>query len=276
MARKRKKKNQRLKKQMKFELLGLLFIFLAIFGSGAGAISDGEIPSGLENIFRLILGIWYFVASLGLLITGVVLLVKRRYPDFTSKKMVGFYIGFIGILLLTHIQTYERLLIITENSSIIKLTWNNFITYINGQGSATLLGGVLFGGILFTFSYYLLSSIGAKIASIFSIIIGFLFMTEYSLGDLFSKLWKKIAYIYKKYKSKWLAYREEKRVLKDAVNQMESSSISKQELIEAPVEDFTEIAYSFDQVAEEQVIVDETTADKITEIEDADEDDPLS
>ncbi|QKY69075.1 hypothetical protein [Lentibacillus sp. CBA3610] len=49
---KRRKKKRQLNKQVKFELLGLLFIFLAIFGSGASAISDGAIPGGLEHIFR--------------------------------------------------------------------------------------------------------------------------------------------------------------------------------------------------------------------------------
>src|SRR5690625_7011133 len=114
-----RKRSRRYKNQIKFELLGLLFIFLAIFGSGAGAISDGVIPSGLENIFRFFLGIWYFIASVALLFIGIVLLIKRRYPDFKSKKMVGFYIGFLGVLLLTHIQTFERLLlIVTEPSKI--------------------------------------------------------------------------------------------------------------------------------------------------------------
>src|SRR5699024_9081455 len=106
MAKKRRNRKSKLKKQVKFELLGLLFNFLSIFGSGARPISDGIIPGGLEYIFRCFLGIWYFVASLFLLITGIMLLIKRRYPDFTHKKMIGFYIIFFGVLLFTHMQTF--------------------------------------------------------------------------------------------------------------------------------------------------------------------------
>lgn len=78
MAKKRKKRKKQLKKQVKFELLGLLFIFIAIFGSGAASISDGAIPGFLENIFRFFFGIWYFIASIVLLIIGIFLLVKRK------------------------------------------------------------------------------------------------------------------------------------------------------------------------------------------------------
>src|SRR5690625_4843742 len=104
---------------MKYELLGLLFIFLAVFGSGASAISDGVIPGGLEHVFRFFLGIWYFIASLALLITGVYLLVKRKYPDYANKKLVGFYIGFAGLVLLTHIQTYQLLFVSQPNMYIM-------------------------------------------------------------------------------------------------------------------------------------------------------------
>src|SRR5699024_5638991 len=111
VAKKRRKRKSQLKKQVKFELLGLLFIFLAIFGSGTSVISGGVIPGGLEYIFRFFLGIWYFMASLFLLMIGMMLLIKRRFPDFAHKKMIGFYIIFLGTLLFTHMQTFESLLV---------------------------------------------------------------------------------------------------------------------------------------------------------------------
>src|SRR5699024_1887198 len=147
VAQKRKKKKKQLKKRVKYELLGLLYIFLAILGSGAGVISDGAIPGGLEYMFRFFLGIWYFVASLFLLVTGTILLVKRRYPDFSHKKMIGFYIVFLGVLLLTHIQTFEHLLLLEGDTSILKATWDNFFDYLDGQYAfgteRWLIGGIL-------------------------------------------------------------------------------------------------------------------------------------
>lgn len=274
MAQKKKKgrkRNRRYKNQIKFELLGLLFIFLAIFGSGASAISDGVIPSGLENIFRLFLGIWYFIASVALLFIGIVLLIKRRYPDFKSKKMVGFYIGFLGVLLLTHIQTFERLLLIVTEPSIMRMTWDNFLSYIGNQVPASQLGGGLIGGLLFTFSYFLFSAVGTKIVSVFSIIIGFLFMTEFSLGDLFSKLWKKMQAFYQIFKDKIVSYKN--RSEKENEIPIESSSdLNELPTIEPEIEEFTEIAYSFDRSVEDKKTksVDDEQTDSV-----AVDDDPI-
>ncbi|WP_099158155.1 FtsK/SpoIIIE family DNA translocase [Virgibacillus ndiopensis] len=273
MAKKRKKRKKQLKKQVKYELLGLLFIFLAIFGSGAGAISDGAIPSGLENIFRFFLGIWYFIASIFLLITGVILMVKRRYPDFTHKKMIGFYIILSGSLLLTHIQTFERLLLLTGDTSILKATWDNFFAYLNGQGTAMQTGGGLIGAILFAFCYYLFSAVGAKIVAVFSILIGFIFMTDFSIGDFFSKFLKKIKETLRKYKDRFQAYRE-KKAISDDLDVLEAKNdddIVNQD--EPVIQDFTDVAYSFDNPPQEEpktkeIKEDEQETDEI-EIENA-------
>jgi S-DNA-T family DNA segregation ATPase FtsK/SpoIIIE len=206
MAKKRKRRNNKLKKQLKFELMGLLFIFLAIFGSGASVISDGVIPGGLEHIFRFFLGIWYFVASVILLITGIIFVVKRRKPDFSNRKMIGFLIFFIGLLLITHIQTFERL-VVSGNISIIATTWDQFFSYLGGQVPASTLGGGMIGALFFTFSYYLFSLAGAKIAAVFSMIIGIMFMTEVSIGELLKKSYVRISGWVKNINEKWKSYR---------------------------------------------------------------------
>ncbi len=245
MTKKRKKrKNNKLKKQVKLELLGLLFIFLAIFGSGASAISDGAIPGGLEQLFRFFLGIWYFVASVFLLVTGIILLIKRRYPDFSNKKIIGFYIIFVGVLLLTHIQAMEKLVLISADVSILKETWNNFFLYIKGQATAFQLGGGIMGAILFAFCYYLFSLAGAKIVSVFSIIIGIIFMTEFSLGDFFAKTAEKCQQVIQRVKIKRQTLKEEKNNRK-AEKQLEAEQMEDDFVYEEPViQDFTDVAYA--------------------------------
>src|SRR5690625_2780024 len=255
MAKKRKKKKQGTKKrkqQIKFELLGLLFIFLAIFGSGAGAISDGAIPSGLENLFRFFLGFWYFTASLALLIVGIMLFIKRRFPDFTDKKLIGFYIGFLGLLLLTHIQTYEPILLMTTEPSILRLTWDHFLAYVNNEGPASQLGGGFVGGLLFTFTYYLFSSIGAKIVAVFSIVIGFIFMTEISLGEFLTTIWKKVISTYEKGKEKVGQYQSDKKANKDEVEINPQENIVKEVEDEPVIQEFTDISYALDQAKQDE------------------------
>ncbi len=190
MARKKGKRKFKINKKLKLELTGLFFIFIAIFGSGASAISDGFIPGFLENIFRFFLGIWYFIASVALLVTGVIILLKKRYPNFAHKKMVGSYIAFSGLLLFTHIQTITSGTNGLENISILGKTWNNFIAYTQGDGGAMLTGGGLIGGLLYAVTYFLFSSIGAKIVAVFSMFIGVMFITEKSMGDLMKRIIK--------------------------------------------------------------------------------------
>lgn len=244
MARKRKRRRRRLKKQLQYELLGLLFIFLAIFGSGASAISDGKIPAGLEHIFRFFFGIWYFFASLALLITGLFLLIKRRYPDFFNKKLIGFYFGFLGLLLLTHIQSYESILLSKENASILKMTWQSFVSYLNGQATVSQLGGGFVGGLLFAFCYYLFSAAGAKIVAVFSMIIGFIFLTEFSLGQFFIQLGQKIAEFYQYVKNKGIEFKEQSAKKRD--EKQEDWQGMDPPIAESSEEELPDIAYSFD------------------------------
>lgn len=188
MARKRKARKGQLKKQVKYELIGLLFVALAIFGSGAGLISDGLVPRSLEYSFRFFLGIWYFTASVFLLVTGLYIMAKRKYPNFFHKKLIGFYICFGGILLLTHLQTFEGLMVQGRDVSILKATWNQYLAYVQGRGPGSHTGGGMAGGLLSAFFSYLFSAAGAKILAVFTILVGIIFMTELSVGDVFAKL----------------------------------------------------------------------------------------
>ncbi|TRM12452.1 DNA translocase FtsK [Lentibacillus cibarius] len=244
---KRKSKKNQLTKQVKSELLGLLFLFIAIFGSGASAISDGAIPGGLENIFRFFLGIWYFIASVFLLLTGIILMIKRRLPIFHSKKMIGFYIIFGGLLLFTHIETYESLLATQGNQSVINATWNSVITFVNGDGDAAQTGGGMIGAMLLVFSYYLFSAAGAKIVAIFSILIGIIFMTDFSLGDFFAKVAKRIAAMMRSMKERLLEFKVSGKENDSDIGDVPDIELANDHEQDEPlIQDFTDVAYSFD------------------------------
>ena len=247
MATKRKKRKMKLKKQVKFELLGLLFIAIAIFGSGAALISDGFIPKSLEYLYRLFFGIWFFAISIFLFITGIKIMIRRRIPNFLTKKMIGFYISFAGLLLFTHIQTYESLLL-DENISILGSTWDHFLSYVQGHGTGSQTGGGLIGALLFTFSRFLFSTIGSKIISVLTILIGIIFMTEFSIGDFTSNLFKRCKNLFVKGKGKYIGYREEKKRHKMEQNEQASSIESEETPEHIPnnpiIQDFTEAVES--------------------------------
>lgn len=185
---KKRQKSKKPKKQFKLELIGFLLIFLAIFGSGASLISDGFVPRLLENSFRFLFGMWYFIASIVLLIIGIFLVIKRKQPNFFTKRKLGIVITFLGVLLFTHIHTFEKMEIELGIASIMKYSWHHFTSYVKGVGVSSQLGGGMIGALLFTLIHFLFSFAGAKIVAVFAILIGFLFITNYSLEHIFKKI----------------------------------------------------------------------------------------
>src|SRR5690625_5689406 len=117
----------------------------------------------------------------------------------------------------------------------------------------------MLGAVIFAFCYYLFSSIGAKIVAVFSVLIGFIFMTELSLGDFFAKIGKGIAAMTARTKSRLIEFRDrrQKESEGDTVDKLfEEQDVAKDAVNEDPVipviEDFADIAYSFDQKQQKQ------------------------
>ena len=249
MARKKTKTKRKSKKKetrlLRHELVGLLLIFIAIFGSGASIISDGFIPATLENFFRFFLGIWYFVLSIAIFVIGLYLLFKRAYPNFFSKRKVGFYIFFLGLLLFTHIQSFQMLPFDIKNIDVFKETWNQYTSYVNGTGTYTLLGGGIIGAILLVVTKFLFSLAGAKMIAIFAILIGIFFMLNITFDQvgmffkrIFSTTTEKISENRQKQQDKKLKKKEEI------------------EKIPSPVEeDVVDVAYSFEKTEHGQLEV---------------------
>lgn len=211
VAKKRKKRKTKAARTLQLELIGLLCIFLSIFGSGASLISDGFVPTLLENSFRFALGIWYFVAAVILFIIGLYLIIKRKIPVFFTKRTTGFILFFLGVLLFTHIQTFSKLRVNPDEIAIMKASWQHFTAYMKGYGVSSQLGGGMIGGLLFTFCYFLFSFAGAKIVAVFSIMIGFLFMTNLTIGNGVNKMRSGIGKAWKKGAEKWQAQKASRK-----------------------------------------------------------------
>ncbi|WP_077309469.1 FtsK/SpoIIIE family DNA translocase [Terribacillus halophilus] len=186
--RKTKKRQTKFKHVMSFEVIGLLLIFLAVFGSGAGAISDGAIPNALEHLFRFFFGSWYFLLAVFMGAVGLYLMAKCKKPNLFHKKLIGLYAVVAGVLLFTHIQAFEDKLSQVSQPSIIKTSWNYYLAYIEDTLDPSALGGGMVGAVLFALCYYLFSSTGAKIVAFFLVLIGVLILSNTSLSAVVQKL----------------------------------------------------------------------------------------
>ncbi|MCP3026064.1 DNA translocase FtsK [Halobacillus sp. A5] len=263
MARKKKtksrKKKSALKQHVKFELVGVFFIFIAVFGSGASLISEGAIPGGLERIWQVLLGVWYFTASIFFLITGIYLMIKRKWPHFLHKRLVGIYIMLAALLLFTHVQTLAPDL--NNNGGVFELTWDRLILMMRGEMSSTSIGGGMIGAFLLLITYYLFSATGSVIFSMFLFIIGAMFFTERSIGEL-------LAYFTDKSKESYSRFKENRQVRKDKKQSQEERRVEPSASNDVPIvepeqasaveedyepiiQDFTEQAYQKTEVPED-------------------------
>ncbi|WJE17523.1 DNA translocase FtsK [Halobacillus sp. ACCC02827] len=264
MARKRKKKKKQtnFKSQIKFELLGLCFLFLAVIGSGAAAISDGAVPGGLEHLWQFFFGVWYFIVSLFFLVVGIYLMVKRKWPTFLHRRLAGMYILLISLLLFTHLETLSAELG-SGNGSILSMTWERLTAMMRGEASFYTVGGGLIGAVLLSITYYLFSGVGTAIAAFFLFIVGLIFVSEWSIGEFFSKLGKKLKVIGKdqverlkqaKEEKKSLPVKEKEDVEETVVYEMNEEKVEPEELetSEEPIiQDFTEHARKTDKPSSE-------------------------
>ena len=177
MAKKKKRKDSKKtdKNNYQVELKGLLLILIAIIGFGRFGIV-GRLISAFG---AFLVGTWYNILLLAILIVGGYMMVKREKPNFFTSKLVGLYVFVIGILVFSHLDY------IIQNDlkdfEIIKETINNFMastkTIMNIQG-----GGVI--GAIFSILFVKLFDVGGTKIVVWALLIcGTVMFTGLSIAD---------------------------------------------------------------------------------------------
>src|SRR5699024_1643653 len=108
--------------------------------------------------------------------------------------------------------------------------------------------------VLFAFCNFLFSYTGSIIIAAFSIIIGILFITEISIGEIAGKLYEQIKKIGNLIRKKFGEIKENKgEKKKDEVYQEAAPTVKEaEENQEFLINDFTEVAYKTDQIVSTQ------------------------
>src|SRR5699024_4882781 len=116
----------------------------------------------------------------------------------------------LGLLLFSHIQTFQSMFIDVRETSVLKATWQHYIAYINGQGVASQLGGGFIGAILLAIIQFLFSFVGAKIIAVFSMLVGLLFFINLSISQMTGYLRGKLSSFMQNLQKKRKTNKEEK------------------------------------------------------------------
>lgn len=103
MAKKKKsKKNEPKGFQYSVEMTGLLLVLIGVIGFGFGIVGNF-----IKKFAMFLVGEWWPVILILLVYLGIIMMFKRKLPNFFTSKLIGFYIVFTVILTLSH-YTYMK------------------------------------------------------------------------------------------------------------------------------------------------------------------------
>lgn len=177
MAKKKKRKENKKKNSgYQVELKGLGLILVAIIGFGR----FGMVGKLFSAFAVFLVGTWYNVLLVAVLIIGIYMMIKRDKPDFFTTKLMGLYVFASGLLIFSHLDyvIHNDL----KDFEILKETVNNFMastkTIMNVQG-----GGIV--GSVFSLLFVKLFDIkGTQIVTWALLICGTVMFTGMSMADM--------------------------------------------------------------------------------------------
>lgn len=195
MSKKKKRKSTK-KESSKYsvELIGILLIIIAIIGI---IPQTGVIGNFISNFSVFLVGTWYNVLLVAVMVVGIYMIIKREMPDFVTSKLIGLYIISISILILSHLDYISTGKL--EGMDIITETVNNFMVSASNR---TNLGGGFIGSVFSALCLYLFDLKGTKIVTWALFVSGIIMFTGLSIYDMCKKATSKIKPREKHLKSK--------------------------------------------------------------------------
>ena len=236
--RRRSKTTDTVKRTIKFELIALALLTLAVISiAGLGAVGKTTVL-----FFRFFTGEWYMLCLLGLAVYAAYLMWKRETPYLLNRRLIGIYFIVASLLLLSHVKLFQLLSNggQFDNPSVISNTWQLFWMESAGETSTDELGGGMVGAILFALFYFLFDEAGSRIIAFLLIIIGFILLTGKTFGETAGKMMTSIFSFIKK---QWLAFIDDlkewiggqKHKRTERKNQKQAEKNEQQEVEEDPV-----------------------------------------
>ena len=123
---------------------------------------------------------------LGVIALSVSFVIKRGWPNLLNKRLIGFYLIVLAILMFSHITLFNLLTKdgAVQNTSVIVSTKDNFFLEMKKGPDSVHLGGGMFGALMFATCYFLFDEVGAYIIGIILVILGILCITNKHIGEV--------------------------------------------------------------------------------------------
>ena len=242
MAKKKKRKQEVEEKkfQLPIEVQGIIFIILAVLAFLPG---NGLIGRLVRSFGTFLFGTIYIVLPLLLLVVGAFIIIKKRYPNFLDKKLIGFYIALMGFLVMSHSKFVE----LNDGNAkmIFSESWNHILEAINSimsknpnySNTFQMVGGGMIGCVLAVLFQILFDYQGTQIIAIILIVLGLCLFTGVSIFDYLRKGVNKGKEIINKEKNKTLSETSEEDLVDydeetGEIKEIDSKNSNKEEVID--------------------------------------------
>ena len=187
---KRKKSKEATKEGMSVELTGLLLVLIGIIGFGFGYV--GMI---IKEFAMFLLGSWWIVFVIYILLVGLFMLFKRKMPKFFSSRLIGFYLVMLVVLVASHFTFLDHA---STPGEILKVTFDQFMermntisvsnSILNTGNTSIAIGGGLIGSVFISALYFLFAKIGTIVVISVIGLFGVIMLFDITLSDIFIKI----------------------------------------------------------------------------------------
>jgi len=181
---KEKKEESKAPFPYKKEVEGLILVLIGVLGFG----EFGPVGRIIRNFAIFLFGAWYILGLVISILLGVVLLLKRKSPNYFNARLIGTYTLLAALLLLAHLE-YVKDHDVT-GVAIIKTTVNNIASSFDNIGLIKHTGGGVIGGILATIFVSLFDVTGTLIVCVVLGLFGIIMLFDITLVDLFKMIIK--------------------------------------------------------------------------------------
>ena len=176
---KKKQKKEKEKFEYSNEVIGVLFVLLAVIGM----LGYGVAGNFIRSFAVFLVGVAYFPLLVAFLFLGLYLIVKRKSPKFVSRLSIGISLIIMAILTLIHMEYVDEF----SGTDIVVETFKNVMLAFKSADLIKNCGGGILGSVLM-YAFNWAFADGVIIVIITLVVLGLILVFNTSLISVFSKV----------------------------------------------------------------------------------------
>lgn len=199
-----------------YEIVGIISIIIPILGFAR----LGSIGFYIMLIFKIVFGDWYFLFLLTILLYGLRCLLYHKPMDFKRMRIIGIVLILLGIMILSHFPMHKYIVSfdVDNEGGYFGKTIGLYLDYFKNYYEGMVVGGGIIGTCFFYMFYSLLSSIGTTLIIIVFIFVGMVFVTEKTINEFLSIIFRRFIWLYKLFRKKFSSFKYEIKVTPEKIS----------------------------------------------------------